>query len=335
MCKDNKNEITVRDQQADLAQIAPGSPAALMMQMAGKDGKFDVEGFGKMLEYQERFEKNEARKAYHVAMAAFHLEAPKIIKTKQGHNCKHADLAADLVAVVAPKLSANGLSHSWVTKTEGDKITVTCKITHVLGHSEETTLSAGPDTSGSKNSIQAVGSTITYLQRYTLKAALGLAEADQDDDGAGADKKPTGPKGPTAEQDKIMDTICEKLAKVTGKKVIRKRVAGIFLTEDGGYPENPKKVVDAAEWLIGLERQSEWAEENDMPDLMKTISQAYFEFETLNQAYLQNEDGKVEFTEDMFIKAVTKAFGTLPIDKTIEEIVAAVKPEDVAVMTGE
>ena len=42
-------------------------------------------------------------------------------------------------------------------------------------------MSAGRDDSGNKNSIQAVGSTTTYLQRYTLKAALGLAASDDDD----------------------------------------------------------------------------------------------------------------------------------------------------------
>ena len=60
---------------------------------------------------------------------------------------------------------------------------VTCKITHVKGHSEETTLSAPSDTSGSKNAIQAIGSTITYLERYTLLALTGLATSEMDDDG--------------------------------------------------------------------------------------------------------------------------------------------------------
>jgi hypothetical protein len=55
-----------------------------------------------------------------------------------------------------------------------------------MGHSEEgAVLEGAPDTSGSKNSIQAVGSTVSYLERYTLLAATGLAAKDQDDDGRG------------------------------------------------------------------------------------------------------------------------------------------------------
>lgn len=48
---------------------------------------------------------------------------------------------------------------------------------------------AGRDESGNKNSIQSIGSTVTYLQRYTLKAGLGLAAAS-DDDGGKADDEP-------------------------------------------------------------------------------------------------------------------------------------------------
>src|SRR5690606_13579685 len=48
-------------------------------------------------------------------------------------------------------------------------------------HSEENSLAGPADNSGSKNAIQAIGSTLTYLQRYTLIQALGLAAADDDD----------------------------------------------------------------------------------------------------------------------------------------------------------
>ena len=66
---------------------------------------------------------------------------------------------------------------------------MTCVISHRDGYSEETTLTAGNDESGNKNSIQAIGSAATYLQRYTLKLALGLSAA-KDDDGRGSEGEP-------------------------------------------------------------------------------------------------------------------------------------------------
>src|SRR5690606_10591416 len=49
---------------------------------------------------------------------------------------------------------------------------------------------APPDGSGNKNAIQGIGSTSTYLQRYTLSAAFGLTTADEDDDGEATGDKP-------------------------------------------------------------------------------------------------------------------------------------------------
>ena len=67
------------------------------------------------------------------------------------------------------------LSYRWRTTSEiNQPVSVTCIVSHRSSYSETNTPSAGRDDSGKKNSIQQVGSTITYLQRYTLKAALGF-----------------------------------------------------------------------------------------------------------------------------------------------------------------
>lgn len=168
-------------------QIVGNTPAD-MIRMAVA-GNANLEQLEKLLELQYRWETNEARKAYHKAMSAFKDNPPEIDKDKKvafgNTKYNHASLA-NVVEKITKELSKHGLSASWNTQ-QTDKITVTCRITHVQGHSEETTLSAPSDTSGSKNAIQAIGSTITYLERYTLLAALGLATKDQDDDGRSAE----------------------------------------------------------------------------------------------------------------------------------------------------
>jgi len=79
-------------------------------------------------------------------------------------------------------------------------------ISHRDGHSEENSLSADADHSGEKNAIQAIGSTLTYLQRMTLKAALGLAAAD-DDDGKAASKAETITRQQTRELLALIDEV--------------------------------------------------------------------------------------------------------------------------------
>lgn len=152
-----------------------------------------VETLTQLMNLQERWEANQARKAFDEAMAAAKANMPAIVKTKKVDftsakgrtNYQYEDLAT-IMSQIGPVLSANGLSVRFRTESEPNQpITVTCIISHRMGHSEENTLMAPKDDSGNKNSIQAIGSTVTYLQRYTLKAALGLAAA-ADDDGAKA-----------------------------------------------------------------------------------------------------------------------------------------------------
>lgn len=172
---------------------APAITPMQMLQIAVEKGT-DIEQLDKLMSLHERWEANEARKAFVAAKAAFKAEAPKLTKNKHvgfdsrsggaRTDYKHTTLdhAADLLS---PVLSRHGLTYSWETEqAEGGLIKVTCVLTHVMGHSERVTLQAGPDQSGNKNNIQAVGSTVTYLERYTLLSALGMATGE-DTDGLG------------------------------------------------------------------------------------------------------------------------------------------------------
>lgn len=171
-------------EKTDVARV--GSPAD-MIKLAVEGGA-DLEKLSKLLDIQERWEATEARKAYNKAMTDFKANPPKIYKDKEvsfgaGKTAyKHATLG-NVCETITAALSKHGLSASWRVSQNG-QISVACRISHALGHFEETMLSAPADTSGSKNSIQAIGSTITYLERYTLLALTGLA-TEEDNDGSG------------------------------------------------------------------------------------------------------------------------------------------------------
>lgn len=149
-----------------------------------------TETLEKFMALQERHEANVARKAFNEAFSQFKAEAIKIVRNKtitdgplKGR--KYAELFS-FVDAVTPALAANGLSHSWaVTRDEKDWIEVTCTLEHALGGSRKTSQGGPPDTGGAKNPLQARVSTVTYLEKATLKAACGLAEQGDDDDGKG------------------------------------------------------------------------------------------------------------------------------------------------------
>ncbi len=172
----------------EVTKVATVEVAITPMQMLATavEQNADLDKLTKLMDLQERWEANEARKAFIVAYTAFKAEPVKILKNQGVHfnqtSYDHATL--DNVAdILGPALSKHGLSYSWKPGQEdGGLISVTCVLTHVQGHSKDVTLRAGPDKSGAKNSIQAVGSTVTYLQRYTLLAATGMATGGQDAD---------------------------------------------------------------------------------------------------------------------------------------------------------
>jgi hypothetical protein len=150
----------------------------------------------KLMTLQERWEANQARKAFDEAMAAAKAEIPPIFKNrtvdftsqKGRTHYKHEDLA-EIARTVNPILGKHGLSYRFRTSAEVNQpVSVTCVVSHRLGYYEENTLHGPRDESGNKNSLQAIGSTLSYLQRMTLKAALGLA-ATEDDDGRRAEMK--------------------------------------------------------------------------------------------------------------------------------------------------
>jgi hypothetical protein len=159
-----------------------------LLRMAVQGGA-GVDQLAKLLELQERWQANQARQAYNAAMANFKQSPPKITKNKHvkfdDSEYDHATLD-HVVGAITEMLSAVGITHNW-KMSQSPEIAVTCVLTHEMGYFEETTLKAGPDISGNKNSIQAIGSTVTYLQRYTLLAALGMAAAGMDNDGRAAD----------------------------------------------------------------------------------------------------------------------------------------------------
>ncbi len=151
-----------------------------LLEMAVRSGA-DIDQLEKLMNLQERHEAKIAKSDFLIAMSKFQNLSPRITKNKEGYGYMYAPLS-DIVEQIKEHLFDCGLSYRF-EQSHSDKVTITCIVSHVSGHSETNTMTAGADTSGSKNAVQAIGSTVQYLQRYTLIGALGLTTADDDIDG--------------------------------------------------------------------------------------------------------------------------------------------------------
>ena len=182
-----------------IPEVVQATPDVLF-NLAVKNGA-TLEQLEKYMALKEKWDVVQAKKAFSLAMSKFKADPPEIekdkkvsFKTSAGVTAyNHASLG-NVTDKINSALSKYELSAGWTTKQDGSSVTVTCRISHSLGHSEETSLTAALDTSGGKNTIQALGSTISYLERYTILALTGLATHEMDDDGKG-----------TAEEAKISD----------------------------------------------------------------------------------------------------------------------------------
>jgi len=183
------NEI-VKSEPRELAQADPMSmlQSAIDRGMSGED-------LSKMMDLADRWEATQARKSFVRAMTAFKENPPTITKNKHvSYESRSGVMEYDhathdhVCDTIGRCLSEHGITHRWTVAQDGDRVKVTCILTHVDGHSESVSMQSGADGSGGKNGIQAIGSAVTYLQRYTLQAITGMSAKDRDDDGKAAGK---------------------------------------------------------------------------------------------------------------------------------------------------
>jgi hypothetical protein len=179
---------------------APEMTPMQMLQIAVSQGA-DLERIQKLMDLQDRWEAKQALHAFNAALAAFKKNPPVIVKdlmNKQYTNAWYTSLG-NLVNTTNAALGEHGLSASWQIEQGETVIAVTCILEHVLGHRRQVRLEGPPDTSGSKNTLQQIRSTLTYLKGSTFEAVTGIASrvGNQDDDGNGAGKRPPQEDAPT------------------------------------------------------------------------------------------------------------------------------------------
>lgn len=176
------------------AGAPPSDPILLMIANAARDPAVDIEKFERLMALRERAGQADARRSFYAALARAKGEFGPILKTRtvdyehsdgQGRTNYRYEELADIGVVVDPILSKHGLSYRHKSSQEGPRIKVTCILSHEDGYSEENSLEGEADKSGKKNPNQSIASTVTYLQRYTLKEGLGIAAGRDDDDAGG------------------------------------------------------------------------------------------------------------------------------------------------------
>lgn len=178
-----KSELVEIDEPIHQIAVAQ-DPYMSLIQMAVSND-FDLVKLEGLMNLQERYENKKAEKSFYEALSKFQSECPVIEKKGLTYNNTLYGKFEDISIAIKPVLAQTSLGYRFEQDQDlqSKMIKVTCIVSHKDGFFKETSMSAPADTSGNKNFIQAVGSTITYLKRYTLTSALGIAVGGEDNDG--------------------------------------------------------------------------------------------------------------------------------------------------------
>ncbi len=159
------------------------SPQEMICSMA-KNG-VSLEVIQEIILFREKLEEREALKAFNKAMSEFRGLVEPIEKTKKvaynNTQYRYATLGK-IERSISAACKKVGLSYRWLTEQKERSLKVTCIVSHAEGFSISCEMCSPYDQTGGKSLIHQIGSTQTYLQRYTLQSALGLC-AEEDTDG--------------------------------------------------------------------------------------------------------------------------------------------------------
>lgn len=164
---------------------------------AASDPNVDVDKMERLILMHERLQATRAKQDFVVSKIAMRPHMPEIqargkivIKDKTtGQITQETPFAKfeDLQAMTQPVLTEYGFDVAFRNglSPEG-KVRVTTILSHISGHSEETYFDLPHDSSGSKNAVQAVGSSTSYAKRYGYTSILNIRIVGEDDDGQAA-----------------------------------------------------------------------------------------------------------------------------------------------------
>jgi hypothetical protein len=180
-----------------VASPSPQLPAAAqflpMLQKMSTDPTVDPAKMSAILDVLERQMNKAASQAYENALADLQDELPRI---KKDGMIEHKDKATGKVQkiagyatyenideVIRPLLIKHRFNLRFSTRESNGKVVVSGTLAHREGHKETVDIPLSIDASGAKNSVQGVGSTISYGKRYIVGMLLNLIFEGEDDDG--------------------------------------------------------------------------------------------------------------------------------------------------------
>lgn len=192
----SKKEMEMNNQVIEVSQNQITQPNDIFQVIAqyATAGNVNVDVMSKLLDMQERVMTKQNEIAFNQAMTRLQAKLPTVRKdgkiefTDKNNVVRCTPFARyeDIDAAIRPMLIEEGFSISFDTQW-GEGAIISGTLSHKDGHSRTSSMRLPLDTSGSKNNLQAMGSTISYGKRYLVSMLLNIVTKGEDDDGMTAE----------------------------------------------------------------------------------------------------------------------------------------------------
>ncbi|WP_440466920.1 ERF family protein [Pseudomonas sp. YH-1] len=184
------NAVAQRQENAAVVQTGESATILQVIQRAAADPACDIEKMERLMAMHERMQARGAEAEFNASMASMQSELPSIAErgaiTVNGQKRSNYATFEDINDIVKPIMQRFGFAVSFRVETVQAGVSVTGILMHRAGHREQTTMLVPLDTSGSKNAVQSLGSSVSYGKRYVLSALLNITTRGEDDDGNAA-----------------------------------------------------------------------------------------------------------------------------------------------------
>jgi predicted Zn-dependent protease len=217
------------------------------------DKQLPIETIERFLAMRKELRQDQAKEAFTMAMAQFQADCPVIAKTKEVKNksgqvtYRYAPIDS-IIIQVKKVLGENKLAYDFTETRDETRVTVTCTITHSLGHTKTSSFTVEIGSEAFMTDTQKYGARNTFAKRYAFMNVLGIATGDEDTDAkeieAPVPKAPKLPADPKAKIVALMRQLGHSDPNSMKDRVIE------FTQLDPNDPTNTQEIVDRLSVLL-------------------------------------------------------------------------------------
>lgn len=196
--EESKQVARIVEDKSEMTEYARQSASVESMIMQAIKEKIPAETMERFLAMRKELKAEYAQERFNQAMANFQSECPVIQKTKRVYEKNQENIPVEnrkirysyapidsIVDQVKEYISKNGLSYTIRTTNDGKELTATCRVTHLAGHSEESSFIVPIGTEQFMSDAQKYGARSTFAKRYAFCDAFGIMTGDEDKDDGG------------------------------------------------------------------------------------------------------------------------------------------------------